>query len=310
MDLRVLTIEGRIEFPKGVQRPRHLWIYATRRGVIAFFGATPAGEAVQVVRQDGTFRIYVDEGEPLDLQLEQPGEISLPDPRAEGAAREEALARAIEAIATEPNDCVVRRVGDFEAMALGVRPGDRNVVLRLVPRVARRVACRVIDLDGAPVADSKVTLRSLGDGIHGVSGPDGRVVFDDVSIREYEMTADVPTGRPESTVRARALATPGEAEIPLALRRGVAVRVRSLDPIGDAALLGVAREAQSLWTFRAWRPGADGVMQVFVEPDWTTLALTVWWDHPESGRVQRRAAPGGHELSCGRAPRSSLAAEH
>lgn len=286
-----LSVSGRIEAPAGMRVSDHLSVRATRNGWDMLRAPHPVGEWISRTDADGSFQVYVEEGGPVDLQVDEADLLVAARTGSYGQTTPEDIAAAIQRVMETPRpDRVVLRVGAYEALARGVAPGATDVVLRLVPRVARRVSCRVVDLEGAPVPGSQVTLHSLADWIHGTTDGEGRVAFEDVSVREYEVTAQVPSGRPAGVVRSRVLATPDDEELVLALRRGVPIRVRAAWAGDEDLLLGMSPSARHGWYSRAWRPDADGVAVVFAEPDWATVFLHLRSKaDPQTGRFEMLA---------------------
>lgn len=230
-----------------------------------------------------TFAAYVTEGGPVDLQVgstDHARTLHVTGPDREISAEEWARWREQERLHPS-SDRSERRAGDLEAFARGVGPDAQNVVLRLVPRVTARMALRVVDPEGWAVPGVRVELRSMRDLRGGTSDAEGRVSFDDVPLRTWEATAEVPKQRTKSLVRGKVSATPGDGEVLLPLRKGVRMRVRLPEGSRHLTHLSFARPGSRSATVFGWQPDTHRSIEVLLEPDWPRVTLRAHAPDPE-----------------------------
>jgi hypothetical protein len=287
-------IHGRVEAPAGVDLSK-VTVVATRGDRQLLFPPRPPGAAFTDLKADGAFDLYVPDGGDVDLQA---GTMNIVEIAASGPSGETTSADVAASLekAQNPKGPTrrVNQVGGYEGCARGVHLDAKDVVIRLVPRITKRVRLRVVDPAGAPVARAPISWSSMGDWIGAETDADGRATIDDVPVRDWSVVAEPPKPLLTTLVSARIRLTPADTEIEIRLRRGVPIRVRlGNEPRGDV-VLHVSRSLDSEMRFWPWNPDAAGESVILAEPDWPTVTIM-------AVRITKRSPNGADGSTLGHA---------
>ena len=177
--------------------------------------------------------------------------------------------------------CVVGVVGGHGGEVRGIRAGTLDVRIVLRPLTVAETRVHVRDLEGRPVAGSQVRWNSLADWSCAETDANGMANLGALPRREGLLTAEVPGGLADRMVGGRLRATAGAGPLHLPLRAGIPIRVRLDGAHPPVARLDVIDPVGRRGRSCAWRPDAEGVSVVLVEPEWSEVVILADGEEPD-----------------------------